>query len=66
MIGGAYLFSLVFSLHLLPRQCESVCAEELRVEMQRGDVLVVDTNLWYHGTKTKAGVVTISIGSEYD
>ena len=49
-----------------PAECEDVCPSELTVDMQQGDVLVVDTNLWYHGTKAKRGVVTIAIGSEYD
>ena len=49
-----------------PPECESVCPSEVVVDMDKGDVLVVDTNMWYHGTKAQQGVVTISIGSEYD
>ena len=49
-----------------PPECKSVCTDEIAVDMKKGDILVVDTNLWYHGTKVPPGVLTIAIGSEYD
>lgn len=49
-----------------PPECESVCKNELRVDMQQGDIIVVDTNIWFHGTKVDPNLLTISIGSEYD
>lgn len=49
-----------------PPECDMVCPNEMKVNMAEGDILIVDTNLWYHATKVLQGIVTISIGSEYD
>ena len=49
-----------------PAECESVCARELVADLKKGDVLTIDADLWYHGTKAEQGVLTIAIGSEYD
>ena len=49
-----------------PAECENVCAEKYEVVMEKGDLLIVDTNLWYHATKAYPEILTIAIGSEFD
>ena len=49
-----------------PAECENVCLTKYEVHMDRGDLLIIDTALWYHATKTYSGVLTISLGSEFD
>ena len=49
-----------------PGECENVCLAEYVVEMEKGDLLVVDTSLWYHATKAYPDILTIAIGSEFD
>jgi histone arginine demethylase JMJD6 len=49
-----------------PPECESVCTRHLNATMSVGDILVVDTNYWYHGTIVHPGDMAITIGSEYD
>ena len=49
-----------------PPECESVCTRHLNATMEVGDILVVDTNYWYHGTYVYPGDMSITIGSEYD
>ena len=48
-----------------PPECESVCANKYQVVLEKGDMLVVDTSLWYHATKVYSGILTITIGSDY-
>lgn len=48
-----------------PPECESVC-NTLKVTVQKGEVLVVDTNQWFHTTKVMPGDLSITIGAEYD
>ena len=61
VVSGAKTWSLY-----PPPECENVCEPVLKADMLAGDILVVDTNIWYHGTKAEKGVVTIAIGSEFD
>ncbi|XP_064609038.1 uncharacterized protein LOC135473132 [Liolophura sinensis] len=46
-------------------ECESVC-HSLNVTVEKGDIIVVDTNTWYHSTFVHPGEISITIGSEYD
>lgn len=48
-----------------PPECESVC-HNLQVTMYTGDIIVVDTNQWFHSTYIHPGQISITIGSEYD
>ncbi|KAL4240206.1 hypothetical protein ACF0H5_001000 [Mactra antiquata] len=48
-----------------PPECEHVC-NDLNVTVHKGDIFVVDTNLWYHSTFIHPGEISITIGSEYD
>lgn len=48
-----------------PPECDSQC-KTLRVTLDKGDILIVDTNLWYHSTFVEPGGISIAVGSEYD
>ncbi|XP_054762668.2 uncharacterized protein LOC129269223 [Lytechinus pictus] len=48
-----------------PPECEHVC-HEINATMVKGNVIVVDTNKWYHKTDIHPGGISITIGSEYD
>lgn len=49
-----------------PPECENICTKHLSITMEPGDILVVDTNKWYHTTFIHAGNMSLTIGSEYD
>ncbi|KAF6041423.1 hypothetical protein EB796_000270 [Bugula neritina] len=46
-------------------ECDSVC-KTLNATMEKGDIILVDTNMWYHSTYIHPGEMSITIGSEYD
>ncbi|KAJ8032491.1 hypothetical protein HOLleu_26032 [Holothuria leucospilota] len=48
-----------------PPECEQKC-QELNVTVEQGDIIVLDTNLWFHKTEIAKGEISITIGSEYD
>uniref|UniRef100_A0A069DMI1 Cupin like domain containing protein n=1 Tax=Clytia hemisphaerica TaxID=252671 RepID=A0A069DMI1_9CNID len=50
-----------------PPECLLHSSKRLQVTMEPGDILVVDTNKWYHSTYIHPeGGLAITIGSEYD
>lgn len=52
--------------HLVPPpECESIC-QPVEVDVETGDIILVDTNQWYHDTFIYPGEISITIGSEYD
>uniref|UniRef100_A0A224Z525 Phosphatidylserine specific receptor ptdserr n=1 Tax=Rhipicephalus zambeziensis TaxID=60191 RepID=A0A224Z525_9ACAR len=51
---------------LPPPECESVCVPSLQVTVRPGDIILVNTNHWYHSTLVEPGEMSITIGSEYD
>lgn len=54
------------SWHLLPPpECEAEC-NAVEVTVHKGDIILVDTNQWYHETFIHSGEISITIGSEYD
>lgn len=59
-ISGTKTWSLIPS-----PECESVC-HPLNVTVHKGDIIIIDTNTWYHATYIHPGPVSITIGSEYD
>ncbi|XP_067671112.1 bifunctional arginine demethylase and lysyl-hydroxylase PSR-like [Haliotis asinina] len=59
-ISGAKTWQLIPS-----PECESVC-HSMNVTVNKGDIIVVDTNEWYHSTFIHPGELSITIGSEYD
>ncbi|XP_033733589.1 uncharacterized protein LOC117322749 isoform X2 [Pecten maximus] len=46
-------------------ECEHLC-HSMNITVQKGDIIVVDTNQWYHSTYIHPGEISITIGSEYD
>ncbi|XP_045211643.2 uncharacterized protein LOC123563114 isoform X2 [Mercenaria mercenaria] len=48
-----------------PPECEKEC-KDLNVTVHKGDIFVIDTNIWYHSTFIHPGDISITIGSEYD
>ncbi|XP_066917837.1 uncharacterized protein [Clytia hemisphaerica] len=49
-----------------PPECSLECSKRLQATMEPGDILVIDTNKWYHSTFIHPGSISITIGSEYD
>ncbi|ODN04824.1 hypothetical protein Ocin01_01817 [Orchesella cincta] len=47
-------------------ECESVCPKELTFTVYAGDILLVDTNLWFHQTFVEGSSLSMSVGWEYD
>ncbi|XP_071963180.1 uncharacterized protein [Antedon mediterranea] len=48
-----------------PPECENVC-QTISATLNPGDIIVVNTNQWYHSTLVHKGSISLSIGSEYD
>lgn len=46
-------------------ECYATC-HELRLVLQPGEILVIDSNQWYHKTEVIGEEISIAIGSEYD
>ncbi|KAJ8965748.1 hypothetical protein NQ317_016883 [Molorchus minor] len=47
-----------------PPECQNVCTP-LSFLAEPGDVVLLDTRVWYHGTTTTPGQFSLSIQSEY-
>ncbi|ODN02406.1 hypothetical protein Ocin01_04282 [Orchesella cincta] len=48
-----------------PPECHYEC-HSFHVDVHPGEIIVLDTNKWYHQTQILAGENSIAIGSEYD
>ncbi|RZC35771.1 bifunctional arginine demethylase and lysyl-hydroxylase JMJD6, partial [Asbolus verrucosus] len=48
-----------------PPECFYKC-KEMQVVVESGEIIVVDTNRWYHQTFILPGDISITIGSEFD
>ncbi|KAL7645329.1 UNVERIFIED_CONTAM: hypothetical protein RMT77_003715 [Armadillidium vulgare] len=48
-----------------PLECYFKCFN-LQVTVNQGEIIVLDTNIWYHETFILSGEISITIGSEYD
>ncbi|CAK9814733.1 hypothetical protein ANTPLA_LOCUS8320 [Anthophora plagiata] len=48
-----------------PRECHYSC-NRLEVVVYPGEIIVLDTNRWYHQTKIVSNEMSITIGAEYD
>ncbi|KAK7507455.1 hypothetical protein BaRGS_00001390 [Batillaria attramentaria] len=46
-------------------ECEAVC-HSFNVTVEKGDIIFVETNAWYHSTFVHPGEISIAIGSEID
>ncbi|ALC46289.1 CG14331, partial [Drosophila busckii] len=48
-----------------PPECYFQCRSH-EVIVQQGDIIVLDTNRWYHQTFVQPGAISLTIGAEYD
>ncbi|XP_037951075.1 uncharacterized protein LOC119686092, partial [Teleopsis dalmanni] len=48
-----------------PPECYFKC-KQMDVVVNKGDIIVLDTNKWYHQTFVQPGQVSLTIGAEYD
>ncbi|XP_043264834.1 uncharacterized protein LOC122404702 [Colletes gigas] len=48
-----------------PRECHYNC-NRLEVVVHSGEIIVLDTNRWYHQTRIVSDEMSITIGAEYD
>ncbi|CAG2119147.1 unnamed protein product, partial [Medioppia subpectinata] len=48
-----------------PPECYTTC-QVLEVIVNSGEIIVLDTNQWYHQTFIVGQQISITIGSEYD
>ncbi|XP_046620673.1 uncharacterized protein LOC124305371 [Neodiprion virginianus] len=48
-----------------PRECHYTC-NRMTVTVEPGEIIVLDTNRWYHQTRIVSEEVSITIGAEYD
>ncbi|XP_053595295.1 uncharacterized protein LOC103574491 [Microplitis demolitor] len=48
-----------------PRECYYSC-KKLQVVVEPGEIIILDTNRWYHQTKIISTDLSITIGAEYD
>ncbi|XP_067651644.1 uncharacterized protein [Haliotis asinina] len=49
-----------------PVECYLDCEGTMEVTVRPGDIIVLDTNKWYHSTLNVGNDISITIGSEYD
>lgn len=47
-------------------ECYHVCESSVEVVVNPGEIIVLDTNRWFHSTLIKGDEMSITIGSEYD
>lgn len=49
-----------------PAECLLKCPFSLRAHVLPGDVIIFDSNRWFHSTKIIGNDLSLTIGSEYD
>lgn len=49
-----------------PPECYFDCKQSLEVIVNPGEIIVLDTNIWFHSTRNVGDDLSITIGSEYD
>ena len=45
-------------------ECDDVC-ERFSFFVDTGDIILLDTRIWYHGTRVENGKFSLTITSEY-
>ncbi|XP_039250641.1 bifunctional arginine demethylase and lysyl-hydroxylase JMJD6-like [Styela clava] len=48
-----------------PPECAGICVSSMEIIVEPGDIIVLDTNKWFHGTLILGNETSIVIGSEY-
>lgn len=49
-----------------PPECYFECQAQVKVHVRPGEIIVLDTNKWYHSTYITGSEMSITIGSEFD
>ncbi|KAL8585751.1 hypothetical protein ACOMHN_040533 [Nucella lapillus] len=49
-----------------PSECFTHCATSLTADIKPGQIIILDTNKWFHSTLVIGHDISITIGSEYD
>lgn len=49
-----------------PPECYFECESQIQVQVRPGEIIVLDTNKWFHSTLIMGKQISITIGSEYD
>lgn len=49
-----------------PPECYYTCADKIEITVHPGQIIVLDTDIWYHSTLNVGNDISITIGSEYD
>ncbi|XP_013387081.1 uncharacterized protein LOC106156398 [Lingula anatina] len=49
-----------------PPECYKECVPRIEVVVKPGDIIVLDTNAWFHSTLIEGSDMSITIGSEFD
>ncbi|KAK2192273.1 hypothetical protein NP493_35g03036 [Ridgeia piscesae] len=47
-------------------ECAGICKDKYEAIVEKGDIIIFDSNQWYHATFVMPGEISITIGSEYD
>ena len=45
-------------------ECDGVC-KKFKFFVDTGDIILLDTRIWYHGTQVENGQFSLTITSEY-
>ncbi|KAI3384682.1 hypothetical protein SNEBB_000784 [Seison nebaliae] len=49
-----------------PPECTHICPTHHKLLVEPGDIVVIDTNYWYHKTLILGNEISLTIGTEYD
>ncbi len=49
-----------------PAECLQKCKYSVDVDVHPGDIIIFDSNRWFHSTKIIGNDLSLTIGSEYD
>ena len=49
-----------------PPECWWVCHGDMEARISPGDIMVVNTNLWYHSTRIEGDDISLVITNEFD
>ncbi|XP_026479362.1 uncharacterized protein LOC113385738 [Ctenocephalides felis] len=49
-----------------PPECYFQCSGEIIADVYPGEIIVLDTDIWFHQTEILPGDISITIGAEYD
>ena len=61
-------FKFKFNIFLVkpPAECLFKCSQNYYIDVYPGDIIVFDSNKWFHSTEIIGNDLSLTIGSEYD